>query len=214
MSLLFVVDLLGVFCFALSGCLMASAKRFDILGSLLLGLLAGLGGGITRDVIISQGPPSAFQTTDYLAVVILAAAVVRFGWIHPGRFRRPLLMFDAGGLALFCVSGTLIALRAGLNPISAAIMGVTTAAGGGMLRDVVANEVPQIIRRDGGLYAVPAAFGAALVAAMSWAGLNPDLRVGLPELGIIALVFAFRGLALRHRWQLPAAGPLDHGHHH
>lgn len=208
MSLLFAVDLLGVFCFALSGALLASSKRFDILGSLLLGGLAGLGGGITRDLLIDIGVPVAFDNPAYFVAPLLAAVVVKVGLLGPGRLRRTLLLFDAGGLALFCVSGTLIALGAGLNPIGAALMGVTTACGGGLLRDVVANEVPQIIRRDGGLYAVPAAVGAGLVA-LSWQlGHNPDVRVGPVEIIVIVLVFTFRGLALRQGWRLPPAGPV------
>ncbi|WP_312718289.1 TRIC cation channel family protein [Mobilicoccus sp.] len=207
MSLLLAVDLLGVFCFALSGCLLAASRGFDIVGSFLLGLLTGLGGGIIRDVILDGFVPTAFDRPVYLVAPLIATIVVRLGWITPGRFHRTLLLFDAGGLALFSVSGTLIALRHGLNPVGATLMGVTTVAGGGLLRDVVAREIPQVVRIDGGLYAVPAAIGAALVATSATLGFNPHLRVGLGELVVIALVFGFRGLALRQRWQLPQAGP-------
>lgn len=207
MSLLTAVDLLGVLSFALSGCLLASSKRFDILGSLLLGGLVGLGGGITRDIIIGADLPAAFARPDYLAMPVLAVLVVRAGLITPGRFRRTLLLFDTGGLALFCVSGTLIALAAGLNPLGAALMGVTTACGGGLLRDVVANEVPSLIRRDSGLYAVPAAVGAGLVSLAAQTGYNPGHRVGPVEIGVIVFVFVFRLVALKRQWRLPAAGP-------
>ncbi|WP_040157072.1 trimeric intracellular cation channel family protein [Mobilicoccus massiliensis] len=206
-SLLLTVDLLGVFCFALSGCLLATSRRFDVVGSLLLGGLTGLGGGIMRDVIIGIHAPTAFGAPIYLVPPLLAAAVVRLGWLTPGRFRRTLLMFDAGGLALFCVSGTLIALEHGLNAIGATLMGVTTAVGGGLLRDIVAREVPQVIRPDGGLYAVPAAVGASLVALTDHLGFNPYHRVGPVEILVIVLVVGFRGLALRQGWQLPLAGP-------
>lgn len=207
MSLLLAVDLLGVFCFALSGCLLAASRRFDVFGSFLLGMVTGLGGGIIRDVVLDGFVPTAFDRPVYLVAPFVATVVVRLGWITPGRFRRTLLLFDAGGLALFSVSGTLIALRHGLNPVGATLMGVTTVAGGGLLRDVIAREVPQVVRTDGGLYAVPAAVGAALVAGAAALGLNPHLRVGPAELVVIALVFGFRGLALRQGWQLPHAGP-------
>ena len=207
MSLLLAVDLLGVFCFALSGCLLAASRRFDVFGSFLLGLLTGLGGGIMRDVILDGFVPTAFDRPVYLLAPLIATVVVRLGWITPGRFRRTLLLFDAGGLALFCVSGTLIALRHGLNPVGATLMRVTTVVGGGLLRDIVAREVPQVVRVDGGLYAAPATVGSALVAASAALGLNPQLRVGPGELLVIALVFGIRGLALRQGWQLPHAGP-------
>lgn len=138
---------------------------------------------------------------------VLAMLIVRAGLITPGRFRRTLLLFDAGGLALFCVSGTLIALAAGLNPIGATLMGVTTACGGGLLRDVVANEVPSLVRVDDGLYAVPAAVGASLVALAAQTGYNPAHQVGPVEVAIVAFVFGFRVLALKRQWRLPAAGP-------
>ncbi|MDO5629545.1 MAG: TRIC cation channel family protein [Mobilicoccus sp.] len=207
MSLLLVVDLIGVFCFALSGCLLATSRSFDIVGSIVLGGLAGLGGGIVRDVIINAPIPASFDRPVYLLAVLAAVVVVRLGWIRPGRLRRSILLVDAGGLALFCVSGTLIAAAAGFNPVGATLMGVTTACGGGLLRDVVAREVPVILKPDSGLYAVPAAVGAALIALMAWLGLNPDLSVGPVEIAVIGLVFGIRVLALRLRWRLPLAGP-------
>lgn len=207
MSPLLVVELLGVFCFAVSGCLLAATRSFDIVGSVVLGGLAGLGGGITRDVIIDADVPASFDRPVYLLAVVAAVLVVRAGWITPGRLRRSILLVDAGGLALFCVSGTLIALAAGFNPVGATLMGVTTACGGGVLRDVVAREVPVILKPDSGLYAVPAAVGAGLVALLASLGLNPDHLVGPAEIAVIGLVFGIRVLALRLRWRLWLAGP-------
>lgn len=207
MSPLLALDLLGVFAFALSGCLLAVEKRFDIVGSVLLGALVGLGGGVVRDVIIDR-VPTAIEHPVYLAPPALAALVVRLGLVRPGRFRKAILLCDAGGLALFCVSGTLIALGVGLNPVGAALMGATTAAGGGLLRDVVANEVPALVHPAGGLYAVPALVGAGLVAGMAWAGWNEGSLVGSPEILVVALVFCVRVAALRFRWRLPLAGPV------
>lgn len=212
MTLLFAVDLLGVFCFALSGCLLAVNKRFDFVGSLLLGGLAGLGGGLIRDVIIGADLPLAFDQPVYLAAPLLAALVVRAGIVVPGRFRRVLMTFDAAGLALFCVSGTLVALAAGLSEVGAVLMGVTTATGGGLLRDVVAREEPQVLRPDGGLYAVPAAVGAALVVLIRTLEGHGGTDVCWPELAVIVVVFGIRLLALRHRWQLLLAGPVPRDH--
>jgi len=198
---LMILDLIGIFFFAVSGSLLAARRNFDIVGSLLLGSLAGLGGGVARDLIIDQGVPRAFADPIYLLPPLLAAVLVFTHALGVQRYRRTLLVFDAAGLALFCVTGTLTALQAGLHPVSAALLGVTTAVGGGLLRDVVANEVPQLFNPRG-VYAVPAMFGAGLASALSVTGLfNPAVGIA-----VAVLVFALRILSLRYGWRIPLAG--------
>ncbi len=194
-------DLLGVFFFAVSGSLLAAQRQFDIVGSLLLGTCVGLGGGILRDVILDVGVPRAFDSPVYLLPPVLAAVVVYFFARVVHRFHDLLITFDAAGMALFAVTGTLVSLAAGMNPVASAILGLVTAVGGGVIRDVVANDVPQIFRARG-LYAIPALLGAALTSLLSWAGWF-NLGTG----GAIAvLVFALRMVSLRYRWQAPPAG--------
>jgi uncharacterized membrane protein YeiH len=203
MPLLF--DLLGVFFFGVSGSLLAARRGFDITGSLLLAGLTGIGGGIVRDVILGQ-VPTAFANPYYFVPPILAAVLVYF--VAPGvqRLKRPLLVFDAAGLALFCTAGTIKALESGMNPFGATILGVTTAVGGGLLRDVVANQTPSIFDpRD--LYAVPAMLGAGLIAALWVAGIGGWAW----ELGVAAIVFALRLISLRFRWRVPKAVGPWHG---
>ncbi|MFD6141722.1 trimeric intracellular cation channel family protein [Promicromonospora sp. NPDC060271] len=196
-----VLDLLGVFFFAVSGSLLAVRRQFDIVGSLLLGTCVGLGGGILRDVILDAGVPRAFDSPIYLVPPVLAAVVVYFFAHAVQRFHDLLLTFDAAGMALFSVTGTLVALAAGMNPTAAAILGVVTAVGGGVIRDVVANDVPQIFRARG-LYAIPALIGAALTSLASWAGW---FGVGTGT-AIAAVVFVLRMVSLRYRWGAPPAG--------
>ena len=200
MPLLF--DLLGVFFFGVSGSLLAARRGFDIIGSLLLAGLTGIGGGIVRDLVLGV-VPTAFQNPYYFIPPTLAALLVYF--VAPGvqRLMRPLLVFDAAGLALFCTSGTIKALEAGMNPFAATLLGVTTAVGGGLLRDVVANKTPSIFDpRD--MYAVPAMLGAGLIATLWVAGISGWVW----ELGVAAVVFSLRVLSLKFRWHVPkAAGP-------
>lgn len=198
---LLILDLAGIFFFAVSGSLLAARRNFDIVGSLMLGSFVGLGGGVIRDLIINQGVPLAFSKPVYLLPPLLAAILVFTHALGVQRYRRTLLVFDAAGLALFCVTGTLTAHQAGLNPVSAALLGVTTAVGGGLLRDVVANEVPQVFNPRG-VYAIPALLGAGLVSLFT------ALDVFGPVLGIAvaALVFALRILSLRYGWRIPLAG--------
>lgn len=197
-----VLDLLGTFFFAISGSLLAARRGFDIIGSLLLGSLTGLGGGIIRDLILGV-TPTAFDNPLYLVPPVVAAALVSFLYVGVARFPRTLLVFDAGGLALFCITGAVKALDHGANPIEAGVLGVTTAVGGGLLRDVVANRDPQLFNpRD--LYAVPAMLGAAAIVVV-WLlhGYN-----AWTETAVAALVFGFRILSLRYKWHVPLASGI------
>ncbi|MGJ4845906.1 trimeric intracellular cation channel family protein [Leifsonia sp. Le1] len=194
-----VLDLLGTFFFAISGCLLAARRGFDIVGSLLLGSLTGLGGGVVRDVILGV-PPVAFAQPLHLVPPVAAAVLVYFLSGSVERMPRTLLVFDAGGLALFCTTGTVTALNAGLNPVAAALLGVTTGVGGGLLRDVVANRDPQLFNPND-LYAVPAMLGAAAITVL-W---SYGLYGALTELLVAVLVFVFRLLSLRYKWRVPHA---------
>jgi uncharacterized membrane protein YeiH len=194
------LDLLGVFFFAVSGSLLAARKGFDLVGSLLLGSLVGLGGGVVRDIIINAGVPAAFANPLYLVPPAVAALLVYFLFRTVERVGNLLMIFDAGGLALFCITGTLKALAAGMNPVASALLGATTAVGGGLLRDVTANEVPELFDPKD-LYAIPAFLGAALTVTLYTAGwLNLAA-----EIGIAVVVFALRVLSRRLQWYAPLA---------
>jgi uncharacterized membrane protein YeiH len=194
------LDLLGTFFFAVSGCLLAARKGFDIIGSLLLGSLVGLGGGVARDVILNTGVPAAFSQPVYLLPPLLATVLVYFLFQHVERGGNLLRIFDAGGLALFCINGTLKALGAGLNPVAAVLLGVTTAVGGGLLRDITANEVPQLFNAKD-LYAIPGFLGAILTTVL-WSVGALNLATGI---GTAVAVFALRMLAHRYSWHAPMA---------
>jgi uncharacterized membrane protein YeiH len=195
------LDLIGIFTFAISGALLAIQRDFDIVGIAILAVITALGGGILRDLALGDTPPLAFDRWEYLAVPLAAAAITFVA--HPEINRRTptLLVFDAAGLALFVVAGTVKALDFGLAPIAAVTLGVTTAVGGGVLRDVIARETPALVRPDSELYAVPAVIGATVIA-VAW-----ELDAYEPMFGAIVAVAVFGGrmLALRRHWQAPRA---------
>jgi uncharacterized membrane protein YeiH len=193
------LDLLGTFFFAISGSLLAVQRGYDIVGSLLLGSLTGLGGGVIRDLMIGVRPV-AFEDPLKLIPPVAAAAVVFFLRSTVQRHSRPLLMFDAAGLAVFCTTGTVTALRAGMNPVAAILLGVTTGVGGGLLRDVVANRDPQLFTPTD-LYAVPAFLGAILIAVLWLLGWYSAITL----YATASVVFAFRMLSLHFRWHIPHA---------
>ena len=195
------LELAGLFAFGISGALMAIRRDFDVIGIAFLAVITALGGGILRDAILGDTPPPAFTEWEYLVVPLAAAAVTFFAHSQLERLTRALLVFDAAGLGLFCVTGTVKALDYGLAPVAAAALGVTTAVGGGLLRDVIARETPALFRADTELYAVPAIAGAILVAVL-W-----ELEAYEPVLGAVAAaaVFGFRLLAISRDWRAPTA---------
>lgn len=195
------LDLIGTFVFGVSGALLAVRKHFDVVGMLVLAELTALGGGIVRDLILGATPPASFTDGRYLIVPVLAVAVTFFAHVQIARIQLAILVFDAAGLGLFCVSGTAKALSFGLGPVQAVALGLLTAVGGGILRDVLANDVPTVMRADSTLYAVPALLGATLVA------MAHGLRIYGPLIAGIAavLTFALRVVALRYQWRMPQA---------
>src|SRR5437868_8639187 len=138
--LLHALDLLGTFAFALSGALVGARKRMDIFGVIVLALAAGLGGGIVRDVLIGATPPRAITHWSYLATAVVAGLV---GFAVPAvvtRARRTVLIVDAAGLGAFAVAGTAKALEPGVPEVGAVVIGVITAVGGGVARDLLAGD--------------------------------------------------------------------------
>ena len=202
-TLLLALDLIGTFVFALSGAMTGVKHKLDIFGVLVLSFAAGNAGGITRDVLLGAAPPAAIRDWRYIAVSVLAG-VATFVWSsRVARLRSLMLVFDAAGLALFAVSGTLTALAAHLNPVAAALLGMLTGIGGGMLRDVLVAEIPTVLRSE--LYAVAALAGAAVVVIGEMLRL-PSVPVTLAG---AALCFGLRMVAIRRGWQLPTARPRE-----
>ena len=200
-TLLLVLDLVGTFVFALSGASAGLRRRLDLFGVLVLSFVAGNFGGITRDLMIGAVPPAAISDWRYLAVSALAG-VVTFRWFPVvDRLGSAILLFDGAGLALFAVSGAQKALTFGLNPIMAALLGMLTGIGGGLVRDVLVAEIPTVLRSD--LYAVAALAGAAVVVIGS---LLQFPSIATTVVGA-ALCFGLRLMAIRRGWHLPVAPP-------
>jgi uncharacterized membrane protein YeiH len=197
-----VVDLIGVFTGALSGALIARNQRnFDVVGVWGLALVSGVGGGLLRDLLLQRGTPLALSNRWYLILVTLAA-LLGFVFTFGGKLARPsrtvLQLIDAIALGNFAVAGTLRALDAHLDVLPAILLGILTATGGGLLRDVLLG-IPPVQFQKGNLYAI-----AALLSCLA---LLLGLGAGLPRLAatIIAIVLGatLRLLSLRFGWTAP-----------
>lgn len=194
------IDLAGTFAFAMSGAAAAKGKGFDVFGILVVAYIVACGGGIMRDVCIGAIPPVGLSDWRYLAVAMVAAFIV-MGLLPLGRWLgRPVLLFDALGLALFAVAGARKALEFGHNYQVAVLLGMITAVGGGVLRDVLLNRVPVIFEKE--IYASAALLGAGIVVLGDYIGWNADAMFLLG----FAACFALRMLALHFHWELPAFG--------
>ena len=210
-----VFDLLGTFVFALSGAASGIRHRLDLFGVLVLAFAAANAGGITRDLLIGAVPPLGISDWRYIAVSAIAG-VGAFLWswsrAHStlsarladwpriaDRLARIVLLLDAAGLALFAVSGTLKALAFHLAPVAAAVLGVMTGVGGGVLRDLLVAEVPAVLRAE--LYAVAALAGTVVVVG----GRALDLPTPPVAIAGALLCFILRVLAIRRGWRLPVA---------
>jgi uncharacterized membrane protein YeiH len=199
MSLLLVLDLVGTFVFAISGATAGVTRRLDLFGVLVLSFVAANVGGITRDVLIGTVPPAAISDWRYLAVSLLAGMITFYWYSAVDRLRSPVLVFDAAGLALFAVPGTQKALAFGLNPVMAALLGVLTGIGGGLMRDLLLAEIPTVLRAD--LYAIAALAGAAVVVIGDLLHLPPTATTIIGAL----LCFGLRLMAIHRGWHLPIA---------
>ncbi|MBJ7904777.1 trimeric intracellular cation channel family protein [Streptomyces sp. NPDC004549] len=195
------LDVIGIFVFAISGALLAVRKNFDVFGIAVLAEVTALGGGLIRDLIIGAVPPAAFTDLGYFVTPLLAAVVVFFLHPHVERIQSAVLVFDAAGLGLFCVTGTTKAYSYGLGLTASATLGLATAVGGGVLRDVLANEVPSLLRWDRDLYAVPAMVGAALVVLC----IRYDALTPLTSGVAVVTAFVLRLLAMKYHWRAPRA---------
>lgn len=194
-----VLDYAGVFAFALSGAALALRQRFDIVGTVALALVTGLFGGILRDLLLDAAPPVAFTQQTYLLVPVVAAGVAAVGPGLIDTLRRPVLVLDAAGLGLFAVVGATRAVDAGLGIGAATVIGALSATGGGIVRDVLAQRVPEIFTPDSRLYVIPASLGAAATAGSARL-LDDGVGAGAAGVTIAVVVFVVRMLSLRYGW--------------
>ena len=200
-TLVLVLDLVGTFVFAVSGAAKGVASRLDLFGVLVLSFAAARAGSIARDVVIGAIPPAALGDSRYLAVSVLAG-LMTFAWFPViRRFRSAVLIFDAAGLAVFAVSGVQKALAFGLTPMMAALLGMLTGIGGGMVRDMLVAEIPSVLRTE--FYAVAALAGAVVVVVGHILQLPPT---AVTTVGAV-LCFGLRVVAIRHGWHLPTTNP-------
>ena len=193
------LDLIGTFVFAASGAVLGTRRGMDLFGVLVLAFVTAVSGGIMRDVLIGAVPPEAIASWHALAISLAAGLLVFFFAPAMRWLRSPVQFFDAAGLGVFAVAGAQKALDHGLTPPMAAVLGMVSGIGGGMVRDVLTAQVPTVLRSE--IYAVAALAAAIVVVLGDLAGLPPATTT-LIGAGLCILL---RMMGIYRGWRLPIA---------
>jgi uncharacterized membrane protein YeiH len=199
--LLVVLEGIGVLAFTVSGILVAARKQLDVVGVVVVAFLTALGGGTLRDVLLDRRPFFWVANEEWvwavIALSVLGPVVIRARHLEPTI--RAMQWPDALGLGLFAASGTQIALSEGASPLVATLMGVVTAAFGGMIRDILVNDIPWVVNSYQ-LYALIAFAGGWVVWGLTELGVAPVVSVLVGALVIVTT----RMMAIAFDWRLPS----------
>jgi uncharacterized membrane protein YeiH len=192
------LDLIGTFVFALSGAVAAKQKGLDVFGIFSIAFTVACGGGIIRDLCIGAIPPAGLTNWRYLVVVIAAGLIAIVFYRLVNILNHPVLLFDALGLSVFAVSGARKVIVFAHNYEVAILLGIITAVGGGVIRDILLARIPVILKKE--IYASAAMVGAIIVVAGEY------FRYSNEIVSVIAIVvcFGLRFLGLHFHWNLPA----------
>lgn len=193
------LDLIGTFVFGLSGGMLAVRRQLDLFGIIVLSVAAASAGGVIRDMAIGDTPVALLRDGRYLGIAVAAGLVAFLAHRSVERLNKPVMLLDALGLGVFAVSGSQKALMFGLGPVQACLLGVLTAVGGGVVRDLLVAEVPRVLREE--VYAVAAILGAAVAVGGSLLGLPPLVTAPAG----VALTFFVRVLSVRLGLKIPRA---------
>lgn len=196
MSLIVAIDYFGTFVFAISGILLGVEKKFDLFGVFVLGLVAAIGGGTLRDLLIGSTPVGWMQNEMYIYIILSALPICYFFKSQIMSLKKGIFLFDTIGIALFTILGLQKTLAVGLSPLVAVMMGIVSAVFGGVIRDVLSNEVPLIFRKE--IYAFACLIGALIFLGSSYF-VSESIAMAVSVLAVIVV----RILAIRKGWVLP-----------
>jgi uncharacterized membrane protein YeiH len=198
MKTLYIIDLLGTMVFAISGALTASDKKMDVFGISSVAFITALGGGTLRDLLLGKTPVGWITEINYLLMILLGIFFALIFRKYVQKLRRTFFLFDTIGIAVFTILGLQKALNAGVSPVICIMMGMISAVFGGVIRDIVCNEIPLIFRKD--FYAVTCLIGGFLYFLLKQFALSSTLVVILACSSIIII----RVLAVKFKWRLPS----------
>lgn len=193
-----ILDIIGVFVFAISGVLAAINKKLDLFGIFIIAFVTALGGGTLRDVLIGRMPVGWMQDLKYVYIIILGCIVASVFRDYLNKLRVSLFLFDTIGLGIYTLIGIEKGLEYGLHPTICIALGTMTASFGGLIRDILCNEIPLLLRK-GTIYATICIIGGILFFGLRYLGLQDAVN----ELVTSLFIIVFRLAAVRYSWSLP-----------
>lgn len=196
--ILYVLDMIGVVACAIAGTLLAQHKGFDISGCILVSMVNAIGGGTLRDLILDRHPLFWMTDLNYLIVITITSLILQVFFHLYHKIDGALRFFDAIGLAAFSVIGFKVALSQGTYALIAILMGVCTAIIGGMVRDIICNEIPLVLQRE--IYITASILGALVYLLLEQFG----VPAGVNDFIMLGVIFVTRVLAIRFDWHLPS----------
>ena len=196
MEWVYFVDLFGTCVFAISGVLTAIQKKFDLVGTLIIGGVTAIGGGTIRDLLIGRSPVGWLEDRNYFIAILIGYVLAYVLKKHVQKFRKSMFLFDTIGIGLFTILGIQVGIQYNLNIEYCLIMGVISACFGGILRDVLTNEVPLILRKE--IYAFACLIGGAVYLILLEFSPLHDLNI----MASIVVVILIRYFSLKYKWSL------------
>jgi len=193
-----VLEILGTMAFAMSGVLTAMEKKLDLFGVFIIAFATALGGGTLRDVLIGKVPVGWMLNLEYVYMILIGfvfAVVFRKKF---DKLRTSLFLFDTIGLGVYTLTGLRKGIEIGLHPIICIALGTITACFGGVIRDILCNEIPVIFRKE--IYATICIFGGMLFFALKTFQVNDEIIY----ITTVFVVISIRLMAVKYKWQLPA----------
>lgn len=201
--LLYLLDMVGVIACAIAGTLLAQHKGFDIAGCILVSMVNAIGGGTLRDMALDRHPLFWMTDLNYVIVITATSLILQIFFHLYHKIDKALKLFDAIGLAAFSVIGFKVALAQDMSPVIAVMMGVWTAIIGGLLRDIICNEIPLLLQRE--IYITASIAGSLSYLALDYWGVDAVIN----EFMMLFIIFAVRMLALKFDWHLPSIRLVD-----
>jgi len=199
MDLLYIIDLIGVLVFSISGAMAAEDKKIDIFGATFTGFVTAIGGGSLRDVFLNTRP-AWVDDGNYLLAILVGVIIAIITHKSLGKLRRTLFMFDAIGISFFTIVGLQKSLAADSSAIAAVVLGMFSAVMGGVTRDTLMNETPLIFRRE--IYATACLSGAILFIVLANLGMSENTNAFISA----SVIFIIRIVSVRYKLSLPLVG--------
>lgn len=197
MDIIYVLDILGTFAFAISGALVAIKKDFDIFGVIIIAFVTAVGGGMLRDVLINSHPINWIGNMNYIWTILIAVFITFLLKSKIAPLRKTFFLFDTVGIGVFTLLGLQKCLNIGLHPVIALIMGVISAVFGGVIRDVLTRRVPLIFKKE--VYASACFAGGLVYLLLGFLKVNSDVQFVISAV----IIMLIRVIVVRYKLELP-----------